>query len=80
MNQPEISTELEAAIPQKLYFRIGEVSRLVGVKPYVLRYWETEFPGLAPNKSGAGHRFYHSANAVWLTDSVPPEFIQFPES
>jgi DNA-binding transcriptional MerR regulator len=58
MNQPEISAEIEAAIPQKLYFRIGEVSRLVGVKPYVLRYWETEFSGLAPNKSGSGHRFY----------------------
>ena len=66
MNQPEISTELEAAIPQKLYFRIGEVSRLVGVKPYVLRYWETEFPGLAPNKSGAGHRFYRRKDVELL--------------
>jgi DNA-binding transcriptional MerR regulator len=66
MNQPEISTELEAAIPQKLYFRIGEVSRLVGVKPYVLRYWETEFPGLAPNKSGSGHRFYRRKDVELL--------------
>jgi hypothetical protein len=45
-------------IPDKLYFRIGEVSRLTGVKPYVLRYWETEFPGLGPKKSGTGHRLY----------------------
>ncbi|MFN3324608.1 MAG: MerR family transcriptional regulator [Bryobacteraceae bacterium] len=45
-------------IPDKLYFRIGEVSRLAGVKPYVLRYWETEFSGLNPKKSGSNHRLY----------------------
>ena len=45
-------------IPDKLYFRIGEVSRLIGVKQYVLRYWESEFPGLGPKKSGTGHRLY----------------------
>ena len=45
-------------IPDKLYFRIGDVSRLAGVKPYVLRYWETEFPAIAPKKSGTGHRLY----------------------
>jgi len=45
-------------IPNKLYFRIGEVSRLAGVKPHVLRYWETEFPVLDPKKSGTGHRLY----------------------
>src|SRR5438270_12741794 len=45
-------------IPDKLYFRIGEVSGLVGVEPYVLRYWETEFPLVGPKKSGAGHRMY----------------------
>ncbi len=45
-------------IPDKLYFRIGEVSRLAGIKPYVLRFWETEFPGLGPKKSGSGHRLY----------------------
>src|SRR3982751_1649190 len=45
-------------IPDKLYFRIGEVSGLVGVEPYVLRYWETEFSGLSPKKSGTGHRLY----------------------
>jgi DNA-binding transcriptional MerR regulator len=45
-------------IPDKLYFRIGEVSRLAGVKSYVLRYWETEFPGLSPRKSGRDHRLY----------------------
>ena len=45
-------------IPNKLYFRIGDVSRLAGLKPYVLRYWETEFPTIAPKKSGTGHRLY----------------------
>ena len=45
-------------IPDKLYFRIGEVSRITGVKQYVLRFWESEFPGLGPKKSGAGHRLY----------------------
>jgi DNA-binding transcriptional MerR regulator len=45
-------------IPDKLYFRIGEVSDLVGVEPYVLRYWETEFPAVGPKKSGTGHRMY----------------------
>ncbi|MGA3023657.1 MAG: MerR family transcriptional regulator [Bryobacteraceae bacterium] len=45
-------------IPDKLYFRIGEVSRLAGIKPYVLRFWETEFPALVPRKSGTGHRLY----------------------
>ncbi len=45
-------------IPDKLYFRIGEVSHLAGVEPYVLRYWESEFPSLMPKKSGTGHRLY----------------------
>ncbi|HEY7335464.1 MAG TPA: MerR family transcriptional regulator [Bryobacteraceae bacterium] len=45
-------------IPDKLYFRIGEVARLAGIKPYVLRFWETEFPGLGPRKSDTGHRLY----------------------
>src|SRR3982075_1586064 len=45
-------------IPDKLYFRIGEVSRLTGVKQYVLRFWESEFSGLGPKKSGTGHRLY----------------------
>ena len=45
-------------IPDKLYFRIGEVSRSAGIKPYVLRFWESEFPALGPKKSGTGHRLY----------------------
>jgi len=45
-------------IPEKLYFRIGEVSKLTQTKPYVLRFWETEFPSLKPAKSKSGHRLY----------------------
>ena len=44
----------------KLY-KIGEVCKLADVQPYVLRYWETEFPQLAPNKSGGGQRLYTRA-------------------
>jgi DNA-binding transcriptional MerR regulator len=48
----------QPVIPDKLYFRIGEVARLCGVEPYVLRFWETEFPAMRPNKSGTGQRLY----------------------
>ena len=49
---------VDPEIPNKLYFRIGEVAKLAGVKPYVLRFWESEFNGLGPKKSGTGHRLY----------------------
>jgi DNA-binding transcriptional MerR regulator len=45
-------------IPDKLYFRIGEVARLTKIQPYILRYWESEFPLLQPKKSGTGQRLY----------------------
>ncbi|MCH7895313.1 MAG: MerR family transcriptional regulator [candidate division NC10 bacterium] len=45
-------------IPDKLYFRIGEVARLTRIQPYILRYWESEFPLLQPKKSGTGQRLY----------------------
>jgi DNA-binding transcriptional MerR regulator len=53
-------------IPDKLYFKIGEVSVLLGVEPYVLRYWETEFPVLSPKKSGTGHRLYRRKDVELL--------------
>src|SRR5437870_5614876 len=53
-------------IPDKLYFKIGEVSELLGVEPYVLRYWETEFPILQPKKSGTGHRLYRRKDVELL--------------
>jgi DNA-binding transcriptional MerR regulator len=53
-------------IPDKLYFKIGEVSELLGVEPYVLRYWETEFRTLSPKKSGTGHRLYRRKDVELL--------------
>ena len=44
--------------PDKLFYKIGEVSKIVGVEPYVLRYWETEFTFLKPRKSKSGQRVY----------------------
>lgn len=44
--------------PDKLFYKIGEVSKIVDVEPYVLRYWETEFPFLKPRKSKSGQRIY----------------------
>jgi DNA-binding transcriptional MerR regulator len=53
-----LGSQGEIAIPDKLFFRIGEVSNLTRTKSYVLRYWETEFPMLKPSKSRTGHRLY----------------------
>lgn len=44
--------------PERLFYKIGDVAEIVGVKPYVIRYWETEFSFLAPDKSVAGQRVY----------------------
>ena len=46
------------AIPDRLYFKIGDVARICGLETYVLRFWETQFPHLKPNKSGTGQRLY----------------------
>jgi len=56
----------EVQIPDKLYFRIGDVSELVGVKPYVLRYWESEFPFINPDKSSTGQRVYRRTDVEGL--------------
>jgi DNA-binding transcriptional MerR regulator len=55
---PHERSSQKTEIPDKLYFRIGEVARLCSVAPYVLRFWETEFSQLRPNKSGTGQRLY----------------------
>ena len=68
MNEAEATAQQSAEIPDKLYFRIAEVSRLVGVSAYVLRYWETEFPRLAPKRSGTGHRLYRRQEVVLLLE------------
>jgi DNA-binding transcriptional MerR regulator len=46
------------AIPDRLYFKIGDVARICDLETYVLRFWETQFPQLKPNKSGTGQRLY----------------------
>ncbi|MGO8814404.1 MAG: MerR family transcriptional regulator [Terriglobia bacterium] len=51
-------TATDVAIPDKLYYRIGEVSELTRTKAFVLRYWETEFSSLRPVKGKSGHRLY----------------------
>ncbi len=51
-------------VPDKLYFRIGEVSRIVGVKPYVLRYWEKEFAAIKPEKSNSKQRLYRRQDVL----------------
>jgi len=55
-------------LPDKLYFKIGEVARLVGVKPYVLRYWETEFSILRPGKTRSKHRLYRRKDVETLLE------------
>jgi DNA-binding transcriptional MerR regulator len=61
MNSPAKSKSksvTEIVVPEKLYFRIGEVSKLCRLPAYVLRFWETEFPQLKPVKSSTGQRMY----------------------
>jgi len=57
-DRPRQTSLAAVEIPEKLYFRIGEVSELTQTKSYVLRFWETEFPMLKPVKSRTGHRLY----------------------
>ena len=50
---------MQPNLPDKQYFKIGEVARLLGVRPSVLRYWETEFRSIKPEKSRTNQRLYH---------------------
>lgn len=58
MQKARASSEPLRLFPEKLFYKIGEVSALVGVESYVLRYWENEFPSLRPRKSRSGQRIY----------------------
>jgi DNA-binding transcriptional MerR regulator len=62
----DVALQPAPEIPDKLYFKIGEVSELLGVEPYVLRYWESEFSVLSPKKSGTGHRLYRRKDVELL--------------
>jgi DNA-binding transcriptional MerR regulator len=56
----------EVVIPEKIYFRIGEVSELAKLPTYVLRFWETEFPQLRPTKSSTGQRMYRRRDVEFV--------------
>lgn len=59
MHKPSVKIiEAWNLIPDKLFYKIGEVSRIADIEPYVLRYWETEFPFLKPRKNKSGQRVY----------------------
>jgi DNA-binding transcriptional MerR regulator len=66
--QPSVAVETATEVPDRLYFRIGEVSDITGVPPYVLRYWESEFPALQPKKSGGGQRLYRKRDVVMVLE------------
>lgn len=70
VRERSVSVSVEAAVevPDRLYFRIGEVSDITGVPPYVLRYWESEFPALQPKKSGGGQRLYRKRDVVMVLE------------
>jgi DNA-binding transcriptional MerR regulator len=59
---------MAARLPDKIYFKIGEVSEIVGVEPYVLRYWETEFELLKPAKAPSKHRLYKKRDVELLLE------------
>ncbi|MBL7715337.1 MAG: MerR family transcriptional regulator [Bdellovibrionales bacterium] len=54
-------------IPDRLFFRIGDVADILDVKPYVLRYWEQEFPIIQPGKAASGHRVYKRIDVELLS-------------
>jgi DNA-binding transcriptional MerR regulator len=67
VSKQEVASVPSASLPSdKLYFKIGEVAKLVGVKPYVLRYWETEFSILKPGKTKSKHRLYRRKDVETL--------------
>ncbi len=62
------SSKMPIVIPDKLYFRIGDVARLCNLPAYVLRFWETEFPQLKPNKGGTGQRLYRKRDVEMVLE------------
>jgi DNA-binding transcriptional MerR regulator len=61
-----IARDAKELLPDKLYFKIGEVADIVGVKPYVLRYWESEFTIIKPAKTRSKHRLYRRKDVETL--------------
>jgi DNA-binding transcriptional MerR regulator len=65
-NEDGAASSPTTPIPDKTYFRIGEVARILGVKPYVLRYWESEFRAIRPQKSRSQQRLYRRRDVELL--------------
>ncbi len=59
-------TPLESKIPDKLYFKIGEVSELLGLPTHVLRFWETEFKRIKPKRTSSGQRLYRKKDVAFI--------------
>ena len=57
---------MDASIPDKVYFRIGEVSKILGVEPYVVRYWESEFKAVRPVRTSSDQRLYRRRDVEML--------------
>jgi len=57
---------MAVSIPEKAYFRIGEVSKILGVAPYVIRYWETEFKTVRPIRASSAQRLYRKKDVEYL--------------
>ena len=57
---------MDASIPDKVYFRIGEVSKILGVEPYVVRYWESEFKAVKPARTRSDQRLYRRRDVEML--------------
>ncbi len=66
MEKDPASLSTDPQIPDRLFFKVGEVARIVGVQPYVLRFWETQFPTLSPRKLPGGHRQYRRKDVELL--------------
>lgn len=58
--------QMDPSIPKKMFYKIGEISQILGVKPYVLRYWETEFKQIKPSKNRFGQRVYRPKDLMVL--------------
>lgn len=59
---------MDGRFPEKLFYRIGDVSEITGIKPHVLRYWESEFKGLHPRKNRAGQRLYQPHDVAFVLE------------
>jgi len=66
--QPQKRAADQTIIPDRLYFKIGDVGKICDLETYVLRFWETEFPQLKPNKSGTGQRLYRRRDVELVLD------------